>query len=107
MGRALPGETLTLTYGCRRRARVLGTFRAKKPLCVTPASELLDLGFAVLPNRIIMGSMHTGLEAQPDGIPRLAAYFAERAEGGAALMVTGGFSPNDAGNLGRRAQFWP
>src|SRR5262245_2678082 len=60
----------------------------------------LDLGFAVLPNRIMMGSMHTGYEARPDGIGALAAFYAERAASGAALIVTGGFSPNDAGNLG-------
>jgi len=66
----------------------------------------LDLGFTTLPNRILMGSMHTGFEARPDGIGRLAAFYAERARGGAALIVTGGFSPNDAGNLGpHRAQF--
>jgi 2,4-dienoyl-CoA reductase (NADPH2) len=66
----------------------------------------LDLGFATLPNRILMGSMHTGLEARPDGMARLAAFYAERARGGAALIVTGGFSPNDVGNLGpHRAQF--
>jgi 2,4-dienoyl-CoA reductase (NADPH2) len=66
----------------------------------------LDLGFLQLPNRILMGSMHTGLEARPDGIGRLAAFYAERARGGAALIVTGGFSPNDAGNLSaHRAQF--
>ncbi|MGE5640596.1 MAG: FAD-dependent oxidoreductase [Clostridia bacterium] len=66
----------------------------------------LDLGCAVLPNRILMGSMHTGLEARPDGVERLAAFYAERARGGAALIVTGGFSPNEAGNLGaHRAQF--
>jgi 2,4-dienoyl-CoA reductase (NADPH2) len=65
----------------------------------------LDLGFVKLPNRILMGSMHTGLEARPDGIGRLAAFYAERAKGGAALIVTGGFSPNDAGELGpHRAQ---
>jgi 2,4-dienoyl-CoA reductase (NADPH2) len=58
-----------------------------------------------LPNRILMGSMHTGLEARPDGMERLAAFYAERARGGAALIVTGGFSPNDAGELGsHRAQ---
>ena len=69
-------------------------------------SQPLDLGFAVLPNRILMGSMHTGLEARPDGIERLAAFYAERARGGAALIVTGGFSPNDAGNLApHRAEF--
>jgi 2,4-dienoyl-CoA reductase (NADPH2) len=60
----------------------------------------LDLGFVTLPNRILMGSMHTGLETRPDGMERLAAFYAERARGGAALLVTGGFSPNDAGNLG-------
>src|SRR5688572_7322833 len=66
----------------------------------------LDLGFATLPNRILMGSMHTMLESRPDGMERLAAFYAERARGGAALIVTGGFSPNEAGNLsGHRAQF--
>ena len=66
----------------------------------------LDLGFVTLPNRILMGSMHTMLEARPDGMERLAAFYAERARGGAALIATGGFSPNDAGNLGaHRAQF--
>jgi len=65
----------------------------------------LKLPGATLPNRIMMGSMHTGLEARPDGMPRLAAFYAERARGGAALIVTGGFSPNDAGELSpHRAQ---
>ena len=50
----------------------------------------LDLGFLTLPNRVLMGSMHTGLEDDPADAPRLAAYFAERARGGTALMVTGG-----------------
>jgi 2,4-dienoyl-CoA reductase (NADPH2) len=69
-------------------------------------SRPLDLGFVTLRNRILMGSMHTGLEARPDGMDRLAAFYAERARGGAALIVTGGFSPSDAGNLGpHRAQF--
>src|SRR6185369_1100170 len=62
-------------------------------------------GGVTLPNRILMGSMHTGLEARPDGMARLAAFYAERARGGAALIVTGGFSPNDAGELSpHRAQ---
>jgi 2,4-dienoyl-CoA reductase (NADPH2) len=66
----------------------------------------LELGFLTLPNRIVMGSMHTQLESRPDGMERLAAFYAERARGGAALIVTGGFSPNEAGNLGEhRAQF--
>lgn len=65
----------------------------------------LDLPGAQLPNRILMGSMHTGLEVRPDGMPRLAAFYAERARGGAALIVTGGLSPNDAGELSpHRAQ---
>jgi len=66
----------------------------------------LDLGIATLPNRIMMGSMHTGLESRRDGMERLAAFYAERARGGAALIVTGGFSPNEAGNLSaHRAEF--
>src|SRR2546427_12439791 len=53
----------------------------------------------------MMGSMHTGFEAR-NAMAELAAFYAERARGGAALIVTGGFSPNDAGNLGpHRAQF--
>lgn len=59
----------------------------------------LDLGFTQIKNRILMGSMHTGLEEYPDDFKRLTAYFTERAKGGAALMVTGGVSPNDEGCL--------
>ncbi len=57
----------------------------------------LDLGFAVLPNRILMGSMHVGLEEAPDGFERMAAFYAERARGGVGLIVTGGIAPNDVG----------
>lgn len=57
----------------------------------------LDLGFVKLNNRIVMGSMHTGLEDRARDYPRLAAYFAERARGGAGLLVTGGIAPNMAG----------
>ncbi|MET8294159.1 NADPH-dependent 2,4-dienoyl-CoA reductase [Streptomyces sp. NPDC005180] len=57
----------------------------------------LDLGFTTLPNRVIMGSMHTGLEEHAGGFERLAAFYAERAKGGAGLIVTGGIAPNDAG----------
>ena len=68
--------------------------------------EPLELGFVTLPNRILMGSMHTQLESRPGGMERLAAFYAERARGGVALIVTGGFSPNEAGNLSaHRAQF--
>ncbi len=61
--------------------------------------EPLDLGFTTLKNRVLMGSMHTGLEDNFWNFDRLAAYFAERAKGGVALMVTGGFAPNRAGEL--------
>ncbi len=57
----------------------------------------LDLGFTTLPNRVLMGSMHTGLEDRAEDYPKLAAYFAERAEGGVGLIVTGGIAPNAAG----------
>ena len=59
----------------------------------------LDLGFTTLRNRVLMGSMHTGLEDRAADFPRLAAYFAERAAGGVGLIVTGGFAPNIAGWL--------
>lgn len=59
----------------------------------------LDLGFTILRNRVLMGSMHTGLEDHRRDFPRLAAYFAERAAGGVAMMVTGGFAPNIEGWL--------
>jgi len=59
----------------------------------------LDLGWVRLRNRALMGSMHTGLEDRAEDYPRLAAYFAERARGGAGLIVTGGIAPNRAGWL--------
>jgi len=59
----------------------------------------LDLGFTTLPNRVLMGSMHTGLEEKNDDLKALAAYFAARARGGAGLMVTGGIAPNRQGWL--------
>ncbi len=59
--------------------------------------EPLDLGFTTLPNRILMGSMHVGLEEAPNGYERMAAFYAERARGGAGLIVTGGIAPNEEG----------
>ena len=59
----------------------------------------LDLGFTQLRNRVVMGSMHTGLEDRFYNYPKLAAYFRERAKGGVGLMVTGGISPNRQGWL--------
>ncbi len=57
----------------------------------------LDLGFVTLKNRIIMGSMHTGLEEAAEGFNRMAAFYKERARGAASLIVTGGISPNSSG----------
>ncbi|TAK37767.1 MAG: FAD-dependent oxidoreductase, partial [Saprospiraceae bacterium] len=57
----------------------------------------LDLGFTTLPNRVLMGSMHTGLEETQKGFERMAAFYAERARGGVGLIVTGGIAPNRQG----------
>ena len=73
-----------------------------QPAAVAPYPHLftpLDLGFTTLRNRVLMGSMHTGLEDRARDFPQLAAYFAERAAGGVGLIVTGGFSPNLVGWL--------
>ncbi|GAM54797.1 2,4-dienoyl-CoA reductase [Vibrio ishigakensis] len=59
----------------------------------------LDLGFTQLRNRVLMGSMHTGLEDSASGLAKLAAFYEERAKGGVGLIVTGGFSPNLRGRL--------
>ncbi len=61
--------------------------------------EPLDLGFTQLKNRVVMGSMHVKLEDRASDIPKLAAYFAARARGGAGLVVTGGYAPNRRGWL--------
>lgn len=61
--------------------------------------EPLDLGFTQLKNRILMGSMHTGLEEEKEGLERLAAFYKERAQGGVGLIVTGGISPSRVGRL--------
>jgi 2,4-dienoyl-CoA reductase (NADPH2) len=70
----------------------------------------LDLGHVTLPNRILMGSMHTGLEDRAADYDKLAAYFAERARGGVGLMVTGGIAPSIEGWLkpfgGRLSMPW-
>lgn len=61
--------------------------------------EPLDLGFTRLKNRLLMGSMHTGLEEEKEGLHRLSAFYRERALGGVGLIVTGGIAPNRAGRL--------
>ena len=67
--------------------------QAKYPHLLAP----LDLGFTQLKNRVLMGSMHTGLEEAAGGFERMAAYYADRAKGGVGLIVTGGVAPNEAG----------
>ncbi len=59
----------------------------------------LDLGFTQLKNRLLMGSMHTGLEEEKGGFEKLAVFYKERVEGGVGLIVTGGISPNLRGRL--------
>jgi 2,4-dienoyl-CoA reductase (NADPH2) len=87
--------------------------RATLDVTTTPYPHLLaplDLGFVTLPNRVLMGSMHTGLEDHARDFDKLAAYFAERARGGVGLMVTGGIAPNIEGWLkpfsGRLSMPW-
>ncbi|MFI8189267.1 FAD-dependent oxidoreductase [Streptomyces sp. NPDC085946] len=63
------------------------------PHLLTP----LDLGFTTLPNRVLMGSMHVGLEEADNGFARMAEFYAERARGGVGLIVTGGIAPNEEG----------
>ena len=65
------------------------------PLMLSP----LDLGFTTLRNRVIMGSMHTGLEEEKNGFDKLATFYAERARGGVGLIVTGGIAPNFRGRI--------
>ncbi|MCP3768290.1 MULTISPECIES: NADPH-dependent 2,4-dienoyl-CoA reductase [unclassified Streptomyces] len=66
---------------------------SRYPHLLTP----LDLGFTTLPNRVLMGSMHVGLEEAENGFERLAGFYAARARGGVGLIVTGGIAPNDEG----------
>ena len=65
----------------------------------------LDLGHTQIKNRVIMGSLHTGLEDRFWQFPKLAAYFAERARGGVGLIVTGGFNPNKKAKSVERQAF--
>ena len=70
----------------------------------------LDLGFTQLSNRVLMGSMHTGLEEEKNGFEKLAAFYKERAKGGVGLIVTGGISPNFRGRVspfgGELSKWW-
>lgn len=71
-------------------------------MTATPFPHLLAplrAGTYTLRNRVVMGSMHTRLETLPDGVARKAAFYAERAKGGAALIITGGYAPNAAGRM--------
>lgn len=70
----------------------------------------LDLGFTTLQNRVLMGSMHTGLEEEKQGFKKLAAFYEARAKGGVGLIVTGGISPNFRGRVSpfgsELSKFW-
>lgn len=70
----------------------------------------LDLGYTTLTNRVLMGSMHTGLEEEKNGFEKLAAFYEARAKGGVGLIVTGGISPNIRGRLtpfgSELSKFW-
>src|SRR4051794_3682212 len=79
----------------RRYAPMHGAMLPSFPHLLAP----LDLGFTTLKNRVLMGSMHVGLEDRAKNFDKLAAYFAERARGGVGLIVTGGFAPNWEGWL--------
>ena len=92
-------KTILILY--RLLATGQGTFMELK-VNNTPFKAIftpLDLGFTTLKNRIVMGSMHTGLEEDKQGLARLAAFYRERAQGGVGLIVTGGIAPNRAGRL--------
>lgn len=62
----------------------------------------LDLGFTRLKNRVLMRSMHTGLEEAENGFARMAAFFVERVRGGVGMIITGGITPNPEGGLGTK-----
>jgi 2,4-dienoyl-CoA reductase (NADPH2) len=74
------------------------TAHPRYPLLFTP----LDLGFTRLKNRVLMGSMHTGLEEAENGFERMAEYFAERARGGVGMIITGGIPPNREAGSGAK-----
>ena len=81
-----------------QKDRPTRTSQTLKDCILTPYPHLLaplDLGFTTLKNRVLMGSMHVGLEEVKGGFERMAAFYAERARGGVGLIVTGGIAPND------------
>jgi len=102
--RSTPGYAATPTPQLHSPART--HFLQREDAVTNPYPHMLaplDLGFTTLRNRVLMGSMHTGLEEAPDAYARMAAYFAERAAGGVGLIVTGGIAPNLAGRAAPRA----
>ena len=96
-----------MPFDIARRVRVDSRIIALREACMTASTPYPHLfapielpgGKTVLPNRVIMGSMHMGLEELPGGFERLAAFYRERVAGGVGLIVTGGVSPNPAGRL--------
>jgi 2,4-dienoyl-CoA reductase (NADPH2) len=94
-----PSRFPGIVSGLKTYASVLAKARRMNATAYPHLFSPLDLGFTTLRNRVLMGSMHTGLEDNARDFPKLAAYFAERAAGGVGLIVTGGFSPNMVGWL--------
>jgi len=80
-------------YTTRLEEHIMNDMESSYPNLFAP----LDLGFTTLKNRILMGSMHTGLEEEKDGFVKMAEYYGQRAAGGVGLIVTGGVAPNRAG----------
>src|SRR5690242_8980577 len=102
--RAAPSYATSCTIVGRAPTLRRTTLPEERPMTAYPhLLAPLDLGFTTLPNRVLMGSMHTGLEESPDGFAKLAAFYEARARGGAALIVTGGIAPNLVGRLEPRA----
>src|SRR6185503_5140985 len=109
------GAVAGLSRGRRLRPRLatgtfIRSFEHGRAMDYSHLFTPLDLGHVTLPNRILMGSMHTGLEDKAADYDKLAAYFAERARGGVGLMVTGGIAPSIEGWLkpfgGRLSMLW-
>src|SRR5690242_21545665 len=96
--RAAPSYATSCTIVGRAPTLRRTTLPEERPMTAYPhLLSPLDLGFTTLPNRVLMGSMHVGLEEAPDGFQRMAEFYATRARGGVGLIVTGGIAPNEAG----------
>ena len=99
----MPNDARAASRRCQMgMAAAASMLRMNTPTRYPHVFSPLDLGVLQLKNRILMGSMHTGLEEAPDGFPRMAEFFAERARGGVGMIITGGISPNAEGGIGSK-----